>query len=60
MTSKRTDDTSAHDSGQCPVCKSNRIGFLKDCVGVLRQCFDCGSEWNDLMEITINAKEMIE
>ena len=60
MTSKRTDDTSAHDSGQCPVCESNKIGFLKDCVGVLRQCFDCGSEWNDLMEITIDAKEMIE
>ena len=32
MTSKRTDDTSAHDSGQCPVCERNRIGFLKDCV----------------------------
>ena len=57
MTSKRTDDTSAHDSGSCPVCERDNIGFLKDCVGVLRQCFDCGSEWNDLMEITINAKE---
>ena len=53
-------EDAAHDSGQCPVCESNTIGFLKDCVGVLRQCFDCGSEWNDLMEITINAKEMIE
>jgi hypothetical protein len=60
MTSKRTDDTSAHDSGSCPVCERDNIGFLKDCVGVLRQCFDCGSEWNDLMEITINAREVIE
>ena len=59
MNMKNLEDA-AHDSGQCPVCESNTIGFLKDCVGVLRQCFDCGSEWNDLMEITINAKEMIE
>jgi len=55
-----TNDTSAHDSGQCPICESKRIGFLKDSVGALRQCFDCGSEWNDLMEITINAKESDE
>ena len=59
MTTKEH-DTSAHDSGQCPVCESNRIGFLKDKGGVLRLCFDCRSEWNDLMEITINAKEMVE
>ena len=54
---KYTNDTSAHDSGKCPVCKRDNIGFLKDSVGVLRQCFDCGSEWNELMEITINARQ---
>ena len=57
MTHKKTNDTSAHVSGQCPVCYGNNIGFFEDIVGVLRTCFDCGSEWNELMEMTINAKE---
>ena len=49
-------DTDAHDSGKCPVCLRDNIGYFEDDAGVLRQCFDCGSEWNDSMEITINAR----
>ena len=47
----------AHNSGKCPVCGRDNIGYYEDDVGVLRQCFDCGSEWNDEMEITIDARE---
>jgi len=52
-----TFDTEAHNSGKCPVCGINNIGYYKDEVGVLRQCFDCGSERNDEMEITIELTE---
>lgn len=45
-----------HTSGKCPVCKSGNIAFFTDDVGTLRQCWDCGSEWNDEMEITIDAR----
>ena len=51
-----TFDIRAHDSGKCPVCKRDNIGFFEDEVGILRQCFDCGSEWNEGMEITIDAR----
>ena len=42
-----------HETGKCPVCKRGNIGFFTDEIGTLRQCWDCGSEWNDSMEITI-------
>jgi len=53
---KITKNKKAHDKGHCPICKRNNIGFLEDDVGALRQCFDCGSEWNGSMEITIDAR----
>ena len=47
-----------HTTGRCPVCKQGNIGFFTDKVGTLRQCWDCGSEWNDMMEITIEGDMM--
>ena len=52
-----TKNIRAHTSGKCPVCYGDNIGFFEDKVGALRTCFDCGSEWNEQMEITIDSRE---